>query len=100
MLSENKFLRSFPAFLTLLLSGLPALNAGPAADLLREQAGPRDFSFAEPAPSRLENSPLSVPRAYWYEAKRVYSDSAFTPPKQKRLDTENSKLILLQGFHW
>lgn len=100
MFLEKIPFRSFPAFLTLFLSVLPALHAGPAADLLREQAGPRDFSFAEPAPSRLENSPLSVPRAYWYDAKRLYSDSSFTPPKQKRLDTENSRLILLQGFHW
>ncbi|OGR40459.1 MAG: hypothetical protein A2X29_09920 [Elusimicrobia bacterium GWA2_64_40] len=100
MLSENKLSRFLPSFLALIFSGIPALNAGPAADLLREQAGPRDFSFAEPAPSRLENSPLSVPRSYWLDAKKRYADGVFTPPKQQRLDTDNSKLILLQGFHW
>lgn len=105
--------KAFGSFAVSLLLSLPfsILNAGTAVNLpvfdeLRRfappktQAGPAEFDFAAPAPERLENSPLSVPRAYWQSAVSLYSDGVFTPPPQERIDTGGSRLILLQGFHW
>jgi alpha-amylase len=92
--------RLFSAFLIIAVPGVSVLRAGPAADLLRSQAGPLEFDFSAPAPDRLENSPLSQPRMEWLNAKKLYSDSAFKPGKQNRVDTEHSGIVLLQGFHW
>lgn len=100
MQANPKLFRVLSAFLIISVPGLSALRAGPAADLLRSEAGPLDFSFSEPAPARLENSPLSVPRAEWLNARKLYSDTVFKPGKAQRVDTEHSKLVLLQGFHW
>lgn len=100
MQANLKLFRILSAFLIISVPGLSALRAGPAADLLRSEAGALDFSFSDPAPARLENSPLSVPRAEWLKARRLYSDAVFKPGKAQRVDTEHSKLVMLQGFHW
>ncbi len=99
MPANPKLQRLFSALLILALPGLSTLSAGPAADLLRSEAG-QEFDFAAPAPARLENSPLSQPRMDWLNARKLYSDSAYKPGKQSRVDTEHSKVVLLQGFHW
>jgi alpha-amylase len=95
-----KLQRLLLALLILALPGLSVLRAGPAADLLRSEAGQLEFDFAAPAPARLENSPLSQPRLDWFNARKLYADSAYKPGKQSRADTERSKVVLLQGFHW
>ena len=100
MLPTSLFFRLLSAVCILALPGLPALSAGPAADLLRSEAGPFEFTLPEPAAGRLENSPLSPVRAEWARATKLYSDSAFKPAPQKRVDTNGSKLVMLQGFHW
>ncbi|OGR77414.1 MAG: hypothetical protein A2X32_04385 [Elusimicrobia bacterium GWC2_64_44] len=100
MRSKASLFKLFSAASILLIPGLSALRAGPAADLLREQAGPYEFTLPEAAPARLENSPLSVPRAEWLKARQLYADGAYKPGKAQRVDTEHSKLVLLQGFHW
>lgn len=100
MRSKASFLKLFSAASILLIPGLSALSAGPAADLLRSEAGPYEFTLPSPQPDRLENSPLDRPRADWLGAKKLYADSVFKPGKQQRVDTERSKLVLLQGFHW
>ena len=99
-MQKNPRLFVFSAAFIIAVPGLSVLRAGPAADLLREQAGPTDFSFAEPVPQRLDNSPLSPARAEWLAAKKKYADGVFSPGKPQRVDTEGSKLVLLQGFHW
>ena len=88
------------AFFILAVPGLSALCALPAADLLEQQAGPQEFDFAVPAPQRLANSPISPARADWLAAKKKYADGVFSPGKPQRVDTENSKFVLLQGFYW
>lgn len=95
----KKMLRLLPSFF-ILLAPLSALRAAPALDLLKAEAGDFSFTLPEPAAGRLENSPLSRPRADWFNAKKLYSDAVFKPGKQQRVDTEHSRLILLQGFHW
>jgi alpha-amylase len=69
-------------------------------DLLKTEAGPYEFTLPEPSGGRLENSPLSPVRAEWSKATRLYSDKFFKPAKQQRVDTNGSKLVMLQGFHW
>ncbi len=100
-----KFFRLVSAVFILTLPG-PAfagellVYAGPVAELLRAEAGPYKFILPEPSEGRLENSPLSPVRAEWFRAASLYSDKVFKPVKQQRVDTNGSKLVMLQGFHW
>ncbi|MDA8243874.1 MAG: alpha-amylase family glycosyl hydrolase [Elusimicrobia bacterium] len=98
---SNHFRRdAFPLFLTLIFSSL-SVNALPAADQLRSQAGEGKFDLALPVPRRLQNSPLLTPaRADWLQAERLYSDGAFKPKAQQRIDNGANPMIMLQGFHW
>ncbi len=100
MSPTSRFFRLFSAIFILALPGLSALRAGPAAELLRSEAGPFEFTPPEPSGGRLENSPLRPVRAEWLRATALYSDRVFKPSPQKRVDTNGSKLVLLQGFHW
>ena len=79
---------------------IPAAKAAPALDALRSEAAGLYFTIPGPAGGRLENSPLNPVRAEWLNAIKKYSDKAFKPAPQHRVDTNNSKLIMLQGFHW
>jgi len=100
MPSNSRFFRLFSALAILTLPGLTALRAGPAAELLRAEAGPYEYTLPEPTGGRLENSPLSPVRAEWARATSIYSDKVFKPAKQQRVDTNGSKLVMLQGFYW
>ncbi|MCM2267401.1 MAG: alpha-amylase family glycosyl hydrolase [Elusimicrobiales bacterium] len=42
----------------------------------------------------------AAPAADWRAASGKYSSKTFKPPPQRRLDTEGSELVMLQGFHW
>ncbi|MDO8805744.1 MAG: alpha-amylase family glycosyl hydrolase [Elusimicrobiota bacterium] len=100
MLPTSRYFRLFSAVFILTLPGLSGLSAGPAIDLLKDQAGPYEFTLPEPASGRLENSPLNPVRAEWLKATKLYSDKFFKPAKQQRVDTNGSKLVMLQGFYW
>ncbi len=95
----KKLLRLLPPLTLILTSGLTALRAAPALEILGLSAGPAP-AVPEASSPRLENSPLSRPRQDWLTAKKLYSDSAFKPGKAQRADTEHSPAVLLQGFHW
>jgi len=97
---SKALLRPLFSLIIFLVPGLAALRAAPVLDVLKNEAGTPDLSVPEPVRGRLDNSPMARPRADWFTAKKLYSDSVFRPPKQNRVDTVNSKLILLQGFHW
>ncbi|HBA61550.1 MAG TPA: alpha-amylase [Elusimicrobia bacterium] len=74
-----------------------SLQAGSALDSLKLKSGDFDLIIPE-ATGKLENSPLSPARAEWLNAVKLYGN--YAPKPQQRVDTNNSKLILLQGFHW
>ncbi|HNW45688.1 MAG TPA: alpha-amylase family glycosyl hydrolase, partial [Elusimicrobiales bacterium] len=79
---------------------IPDALAVTAADALKAEAGGFEFSLPQPGSARLENSPLNPVRNEWLNASKKYSDKSFRPQPQHRVDTNNSKLIMLQGFHW
>jgi alpha-amylase len=88
-------------FPSILLAFSPLIFASSALDSLRLQAGPLDLALPSPSGERLANSPLNSPiRTEWLNARSRYSDGAFIPRPQQRVDTANSKLVMLQGFHW
>ena len=96
-----KTIKIFCLALAALSAGAAQAAAAPsAADALRIQAGGYDFSVPSARPSRLENSPLNQARADWQKAAAKYSDRVFRPSPQHRVDTADSRLVLLQGFHW
>jgi len=76
-------------------------RAGSALDTLGLNSIPVGVSAPEASPARLVNSPLLSPaRAEWLNANKLYSDRDYAPQPQHRVDTNDSKLIMLQGFHW
>ncbi|MCX5793034.1 MAG: alpha-amylase family glycosyl hydrolase [Elusimicrobia bacterium] len=79
---------------------IPAAKAVPALDALKSKTTAFYFVLPEPSGGRLENSPLNPARTEWLSASKKYSDKVFTPKPQHRVDTNNSRLIMLQGFHW
>lgn len=54
MLPTSRYFRLFSAVFILTLPGLSGLSAGPAIDLLTDQAGPYEFTLPEPSGGRLE----------------------------------------------
>ena len=99
MRSNFKKFWLIPSFILTFLPITPALQAGSALEALKVKAG--DFELVTPeASSRFENSPLSPARAEWLNAVKLYGEGAYRQQPQHRVDTANSKLIMLQGFHW
>jgi len=78
----------------------PAARALPAIEALKTKVGAFDFLLPVPDNGTLENSPLNPIKLEWVNATKKYTDKNFTPPPQRRVDTANSRLIILQGFHW
>lgn len=84
----------------IIFSFISDTRAVPAVDALKTEAGAFDFLLPEPAGDRLANSPLTPVKAEWLNATRKYSDKNFKAQPQHRVDTSDSRLIMLQGFHW
>ena len=84
----------------ILCSLIPETRAITAVEALKAEAGNFEAILPAPPSGRLENSPMGPVRAEWLNASKKYSDKAFRPQPQKRIDTNGSRLIMLQGFHW
>ncbi|OGS12146.1 MAG: hypothetical protein A2234_06090 [Elusimicrobia bacterium RIFOXYA2_FULL_58_8] len=97
MQTNFKKLWLVPAIILSVFSPARALSA---VDALTAKAGGFEFHMPAPPEGRLANSPLSPVRTEWLNAARKYSDWNFIPPPQRRVDTNGSKLVMLQGFHW
>ena len=93
-------LKNLWLFPSLFFSLIPNTRALTAVEALKAEAGGFEFSVSAPAADRLENSPLDPVRMEWFNAAKKYSDKTFRPQPQHRVDTAESRLIMLQGFHW
>ncbi len=58
------------------------------------------FNSPPAAAAKVRASVASTAEADLEYAVRKYSDNAYAPPVQRRLDAAGSGLVMLQGFHW
>lgn len=102
MFSGIKKFWLLPSILLFLGGQLKASGTVSALSALRsEAAGFTDFNIPAPKAERLANSPLVTrTRSEWLSARQRYADGVFTARPQQRVDTNNNKMIMLQGFHW